>query len=143
MPPRKKYTDDQIERAIDMRAGGLGLKLIAERVGMSAQQVHYWWINREIHHARRVVAQRRAGMLAAQEQQAEIGPQDRYTSVDMAAVELRLTGSDVKLNRKETFAAFVALSRQELSAPEMARRIGVTTRTIERYRAKTREMSCA
>lgn len=57
------------------------------------------------------------------------------TDVDDVAVTRRLNGdTSVRLNRAETVEAWQRLERDGVSAREAARRLGVTARSVQRWR---------
>lgn len=59
-----------------------------------------------------------------------------HPDVDEMAVERLVIGQPVKANAAERREAVAYLTRRKLSAPEIARRIGCTQRTVERHRQR-------
>lgn len=62
----------------------------------------------------------------------------RRITIDHAVVELALAGYKPRMNLHERREAILALTRCHLSARQIADRLGVTSRTVTRNRARSR-----
>lgn len=61
----------------------------------------------------------------------------RAATVDLEAVDIAVRGiRRIKLNRPERRAAVTLMSQAGLKVPEMARRVGLTPRSVQRMRAR-------
>lgn len=61
----------------------------------------------------------------------------RASTVDLEAVQIAVRGErQIKLNRPERRAAVTLLSDKGLNVPQIAQRVGLTTRSVQRMRAR-------
>jgi hypothetical protein len=62
---------------------------------------------------------------------------NRAASVDLEAVDIAVRGvRQVRLNRSERRAAVTLMSQAGLNVPQIAERVGLTTRSVQRIRAR-------